>query len=135
MPEQSSETNILTEPINPFKTDETLPGAEDYFNELKRNEVRQIVISYHQTYDHFHEILQNALDACETAFDIYANEPERQARTPYEPHIEIKIDVDGNKLTVADNGEGMTLSKVKRYLFTQYATDKPYSQVRQRGEN
>jgi hypothetical protein len=131
---QMIEANLLKEPFNPFKMAETPMVTEKFFNELKRNEVRQIVISYHQIYDHFHEILQNALDACESAFKICTNGTSAETQAPYEPHIEVRIDVDTNKLTVADNGEGMTLEKVQQYLFTPYATDKPSSQVRQRGE-
>lgn len=130
MTNKSTGTNLLSEPFNPFRLAEEQPLFEQYFNDLKRNEVRQIIVSYHQTYDHFHEVLQNAVDACEQAFPMPAGE----VQTPYEPHIQVRIDVDSNKLLVVDNGTGMTMDDVQKYLFTPYATKKIGSQVRQRGE-
>lgn len=132
MPNQQTDSNLLCEPFNPFRLAEQQPLMEQYFNNLKRNEVRQIIISYHQRYDHFHEVLQNAVDACERAYR--ASVDGEQPTSPYEPHIKIKINVDSNKITVIDNGTGITLDDVHKYLFTPYATNKPDYPVRQRGE-
>ncbi|TET39638.1 MAG: hypothetical protein E3J65_03595 [Dehalococcoidia bacterium] len=134
MADKSVGSNLLSESFNPLRIAAELPAVEEYLNQLNRNQVRQIVISYHQTYDHLHEVLQNAVDACECAFRRYANTANAQAQAPYEPHIEVRVDVDGNKLIVADNGIGMTLDEVQRFLFTPYATAKPHLAVRQRGE-
>ena len=93
--------------------------------------MRQIIKSYHQLYDHFHEALQNSIDACEAVFDSYDG---THGEEPYEPEISVHVDVDRNEVTVVDNGVGMTLEEVRRYLFTPYATLKPGSESRQRGE-
>ncbi len=136
MPEALAGNNELTESFNPLQINEQipLPEIETYVNNLRKNEIRQIIKSYHQTYDHFHEILQNAIDACELAFNKYIELYAGTQETPYEPKINVYINVDTNELTVADNGIGMTLEEVQRYLFTPYATNKCVQTVRQRGE-
>jgi len=128
--------NELTESFNPLRINEQMPfpEIETYFNNLKKNEIRQIIKSYHQTYDHLHEILQNAIDACELAFNKYIELYSGTQETPYEPKVDIYINADTNELIVNDNGMGMTLEEVQKYLFTPYATNKRDQTIRQRGE-
>jgi hypothetical protein len=128
--------NLLEEPIDPLTSVEgaVLAGFEEYVRDVKRNEIRQILKSYHQTYDHFHEALQNAMDACERVHAEPSEGGSAAGAAPYEPYIEVHVDVDNNRFTVKDNGIGMDLNEVKRYFFTPYATQKPSQHVRQRGE-
>jgi hypothetical protein len=136
MKRKNPNSNLLTKSFNPFEVSgqEADQEIKKYFNKLKRNEIRQIIKSYHQTYDHFHELLQNAVDACEVAYYKYSNITPTPAQQPYEPQIQVYVNVDNNNLSVIDNGIGMTLDEVKKYLFTPYATNKPSLPLRQRGE-
>ena len=132
-----SSSNLLTKSFNPLLLGEQgglFEGYEQYVKKQKKNQVRQIIKSYHQTYDHFLEALQNAIDACEYAYEAYSERPSSQKAAPYEPHIQIHINIDANEFTVVDNGIGMKLDEVERYFISPYATLKPQLEVRQRGE-
>ena len=126
--------NSLTEPFEPLST-ETISAGNEYLAELKRNQVLQIIESYHHDFDHFYESIQNAVDACQRAFVEY----EKQNRSAeYTPLVDVEINLKTNRLTVIDNGLGMSKDVVRKFFFTPYATlkniDSAATQALQRGE-
>jgi hypothetical protein len=126
--------NSLTEPFEPLST-ETTGQVTEYLAELKRNQVLQIIESYHHDFDHFYESIQNAVDACQRAFSEY----EKQNRSAeYTPRVDVEINLKTNRLTVIDNGPGMSSDVVRKFFFTPYATLKNMAsaatQPLQRGE-
>lgn len=84
---------------------------------LKR-EIENILSSYVGWYDPFCELIQNALDAVEARSAI-----ERAAGTDasYVPHLSIRIDLDANALTVADNGIGLDKDKFEQFLAPNFS--------------
>lgn len=124
-------TNALTSAFNPL---ELIPhnDANTYAAELMRNQVSEIIGSYHHQFDHFYECLQNATDACEKAYKAAVD---NGTTATYSPLIKIIVNLQQNSLTVIDNGLGMTKDVVLKYFFTPYATLKSEAAgVRQRGE-
>lgn len=121
-PESSPATkvlkNSLAEPFEPLSAEAAGEDAT-YFRELRRNQVLQIIESYHHDFDHFYESIQNAVDACQRAFSEY----EKQNRsTEYSPRVDVEVNLKSNSLTVIDNGLGMPSDVVRRFFFTPYAT-------------
>ena len=103
--------NSLTEPFEPLST-ETTGQVTEYLAELKRNQVLQIIESYHHDFDHFYESIQNAVDACQRAFSEY----EKQNRSAeYTPRVDVEINLKTNRLTVIDNGPGMSSDVVRKF--------------------
>jgi len=84
---------------------------------LKR-EIENILSSYVGWYDPFCELIQNSLDAVEARLAI-----EKSAGTAdsYEPKINISIDLDGNSLTVTDNGIGLDKDKFQQFLAPHFS--------------
>lgn len=124
--------NGLTQEFNPLAQVAMWREDADYAAQILRNQVRQIVGSYHHDYDHFYETIQNAVDSCEKALQHY-----RSLEVDYLPEVRVIVDLTENKLTVIDNGLGMSADTVQKYLFTPNATLKSESgevRVRQRGE-
>ncbi|HBJ1652392.1 ATP-binding protein [Clostridium botulinum] len=62
------------------------------------------------------EIIQNSIDACKLMREEAQN-IQQYRREKYNPYIRIEIDKDRNKLTIADNGIGMSLDILKKYFF------------------
>lgn len=107
---------------------------DEYISEMHRSEVRSIVESYHHTFDHFYEGMQNAIDICEKTFYRLKKEVKDIG---YDPEIILTIDLKNNTLTIVDNGIGMSKETVTKYFFTPHATTKghfPNDKFRQRGE-
>src|SRR5947209_1814836 len=127
--------NTLRKPFNPLLSIGN--ATDEYAARLMRNEVKEIIGSYHHTFDHLYECIQNAVDACEKAFVAYQHGAKS---TDFLPLVSIIIDLQNNQLTVVDNGVGMPNDIVIKYFFTPHATLKPSSStydqegIRQRGE-
>jgi hypothetical protein len=111
-------SNSLTKSFDPLSTAEW-DQSGSYIAELKRNEVAQIIASYHHDFDHFYESIQNAVDACEKAFVDYQR---RKRGAEYTPKVEVVVNLQTNALAVIDNGVGMPMAAVLKYFFTPYAT-------------
>ena len=115
--------NDLEAPFDPLVT---MPSdASDALGrQVLRNIVQQIVSSYHQTYDHLQEAIQNAVDACQEAYWHYQEERDgiTNAGHPYAPEVQITVDLTSDEITVVDNGPGMTRDDVQKYFFSPYAT-------------
>ncbi len=127
--------NTLVASFNPLKI---LGDTTDtYAAELMRQQVKEIIGSYHHQFDHLYECVQNAVDACERAFTVFSKSSDG---ADYVPSVKITIDLEHNSIKVIDNGLGMTNNVVTRYFFTPYATMKSglagnsESTARQRGE-
>src|SRR5438552_10426200 len=65
--------NLLRDSFEPLSERLRAP-ANEYTERMMKDEVVEILRSYHQTYDHLQELLQNAVDACEDAYDLYLRE-------------------------------------------------------------
>jgi hypothetical protein len=132
----SMTTNTLTEAFNPLMAVRDAGQTDLYAAELLRNNVEEIIGSYHHQFDHLYECVQNAVDACEKAFKVYRDS---QTDGEYLPTITVVVDLKSNSLTIVDNGVGMARETVIKYFFTPYATLKTPqpvsdSHIRQRGE-
>jgi Histidine kinase-, DNA gyrase B-, and HSP90-like ATPase len=84
---------------------------------LKR-EIGNILSSYVGWYDPFCELIQNALDAVEARV---AHEKSAGVGNQYQPRIDISIDLDGNSLTVTDNGIGLDKEKFEQFLAPNFS--------------
>lgn len=83
---------------------------------LKR-EIENILSSYVGWYDPFAELIQNALDAVEARARL-----EKDAGvSTYRPTISIRIDLDGNALSVSDNGIGLDKEKFEQFLAPNFS--------------
>lgn len=127
--------NTLVASFNPLKI---LGDTTDtYAAELMRQQVKEIIGSYHHQFDHLYECVQNAVDACERAFVTFGASPDG---ADYVPMVKITVNLENNSIKVIDNGLGMANEIVTKYFFTPYATMKSglanmrESPTRQRGE-
>lgn len=84
---------------------------------LKR-EIRNILSSYVGWYDPFSELIQNSLDAVEAR---QAVETAAGTLSNYKPCINVLIDLDGNALTVSDNGIGLDEDQFKQFLAPNFS--------------
>jgi hypothetical protein len=114
--------NGLTESFEPISEVLTGGTADPLVNDIIRDEITEILRSYHQTYDHLQELIQNAVDACEDAYEINLQKSQK-----YKPRIEVTFDLDNNRITVDDNGTGMNKDTLKKYYFTPFAGRKKRS--------
>jgi hypothetical protein len=103
-------------PFDPLES-KTTKISDAALGALKR-EIRNILSSYVGWYDPFCELIQNALDAVEarTALETSAG-----TSTEYQPRIDIFIDLDGNALTVSDNGIGLDKEKFEQFLAPNFS--------------
>lgn len=128
-------SNALEKPFNPLTISTLFPDDQQYDQyvaELLRNQVNQIVGSYHHHFDQLYESVQNAVDACEKALSHY-----KAADQDYLPEVQVIVNFLENEVTVLDNGIGMSRDDVIKYFFTPNATLKAEPQAsgeRQRGE-
>src|SRR5436190_4639229 len=124
--------NSLTNPFNPLEVDEITNGQEELIAENLRRNVSEIVGSYHHKLDFFYEAVQNAVDACEKAFNFFR---ESNPSNEYVPYVKIQIDFEANSFKVLDNGLGMGIDTIKRFYFKPFQSLKVRNDnTRQRGE-
>ena len=76
-------------------------------NAMKR-EIQNILDSYVGWFDPFCELIQNSLDSLEERLADNSSD--------YEPQLRIHIDLGANRLTVSDNGTGLTKEKFEQFL-------------------
>src|SRR5579859_7948543 len=69
-------------------------------DEMKRQEIRNILRSYTGFYDLFSELIQNALDAIDMR--------DADQGSSYQPTIWIHIDIQSQCVSVTDNGIGLS---------------------------
>lgn len=75
----------------------------------RKREIRNILKSYVGFYDPFCEMIQNAMDA--------VDERERvETGRKYEKRLWIRVDLQGNSISVTDNGIGLTEVQFKTFL-------------------
>jgi hypothetical protein len=78
-------------------------------DEMKRQEIRNILRSYTGFFDLFAELIQNSLDAVDTRAS--------QDGPKYQPTLWVHIDIQNQLVSVTDNGVGLT--RVQLQLFLQ----------------
>ena len=61
------------------------------------------------------EIIQNSIDACKTMQETAETHPDFKLQK-YEPFISIALDKDRNRVTILDNGSGMSVDILKKYF-------------------
>lgn len=126
----SSQETLFDDEVRDFRA----PGGSDFpafdplahkstmasdaaFDALKR-EISNILSSYVGWYDPFAELLQNALDAVDARRELETN---AGSSVGYEPHIHVLVDIDGNALTVTDNGIGLDKDKFQQFLAPNFS--------------
>ncbi|WP_219837137.1 ATP-binding protein [Paenibacillus sp. R14(2021)] len=67
------------------------------------------------------ELVQNAIDACKTRKEI-EDEVKEFGDEEYTPVIKIIFDANSNQVIISDNGTGMTLEILKKYLLNMGAS-------------
>jgi hypothetical protein len=75
---------------------------------MKRQEIRNILRSYTGFFDLFSELLQNSLDSLDSRSD--------EEVSNYQPTIWVHIDIQGNSVSVTDNGTGLSLDRIRLFL-------------------
>ncbi|SFG72616.1 Histidine kinase-, DNA gyrase B-, and HSP90-like ATPase [Priestia megaterium] len=127
--------NSITESFNPLMFDTNNSLTEKYNAEIMRNNILEIIGSYHHQFDHPYECIQNAVDGCEKLF--YSTK-KMGLSIDYVPKVQIIVNLLENSLIVIDNGFGMSKEILQKYFFTPYATIKSIIEndesIRQRGE-
>lgn len=92
--------------------------TEAAIHALKR-EIRNILSSYVGWFDPFCELIQNALDS----IDLRAREELATGKTTedYTPTIRIIVDIQKNRLTVSDNGVGLSKDQFQQFLAPHFS--------------
>lgn len=103
-------------PFDPLES-KTTKISDAALGALKR-EIRNILSSYVGWYDPFCELIQNALDAVEARSALEASAGTSKS---YHPRIDIFIDLDGNALSVSDNGIGLDKEKFEQFLAPNFS--------------
>lgn len=93
-------------PFDPLQYKSTA-DTEVAANALKR-EIGEILNSYVGWYDPFCELIQNALDSLDKR--------SQSEDETYKPTLNIRIDLAGNRLSVTDNGTGLTHTQFNQFL-------------------
>ena len=109
-------SNGMTVDFEPISESLTHSPADSYVQGVIHNTIVEILRSYHQTYDHLQELIQNAIDTCEDTYDEYTGRNEK-----FKPLIKVLFDLDNNRITVTDNGMGMNEEILKKYYFTPFS--------------
>lgn len=91
--------------------------SEAAFSALRR-EISNILSSYVGWYDPFCELIQNALDAVEARARY---ESANGGGSAFQPAISVLVDVDGNSLTVSDNGIGLDKEQFQQFLAPSFS--------------
>lgn len=81
-----------------------------------RREIENILSSYVGWFDPFCELIQNALDAVDK-MAVTAS----QAGEDYSPTVRVIVDLVQNRLTVTDNGIGMSAEEFKKFLAPNFS--------------
>lgn len=92
--------------------------SEAAFHALKR-EIRNILSSYVGWFDPFCELIQNALDAVELRYNEETGEAKKP--TTYVPTVQVTIDIQNNRLTVTDNGIGLSKDQFHQFLAPHFS--------------
>jgi hypothetical protein len=95
----------------------TSSNSEAALQSIKR-EIKNILSSYVGWYDPFCELIQNALDSVETR---QLDNIKKGNSRPYEPQISILIDFKENKLSVSDNGIGLSKDQFQQFLAPNFS--------------
>ena len=82
----------------------------------QKRQIQNILKSYTGYYDIFAELIQNALDAVERRI--------QEEDENYEPKIWINIDIQKGKISVIDNGCGMSETEFKQFLRPNFSFKK-----------
>lgn len=77
-------------------------------DEMRRQEIRNILRSYTGFYDLFAELIQNSLDALDTRAS--------QEGSDYIPAIWLHIDMQTQSVTITDNGIGLSQDELRLFL-------------------
>ncbi|MGJ8722554.1 MAG: ATP-binding protein [Salinibacterium amurskyense] len=94
------------------------PQASDAALEAMKRQIENILSSYVGWFDPFAELIQNGLDAVDKRDQLEKN---ANPNTQYRPVISIEIDIKNNKLTVTDNGVGMSEDEFRHFLAPSYS--------------
>jgi hypothetical protein len=85
---------------------------------IEYSKVRQLLRGENLYYSRkvgLREIIQNSMDACNIAREVFENET-KPGELPYGPYIKVIINEREKIVTIKDNGIGMSLSTIKNYL-------------------
>lgn len=91
-----------------------------------RREIENILSSYVGWFDPFAELIQNALDSVDARMVAERHD----GNDAYIPTIFIEIDVDDNKLTVTDNGVGLSETEFTQFLAPSFSFKKGNGKTR-----
>lgn len=97
--------------FDPLKAKQSLQ-TEVAINAMKR-ELRNILDSYVGWYDPFAELIQNALDSVE--------EKAATAKKGFTPKVRVLVDLPKNRITVSDNGTGLSKEKYSQFLAPSFS--------------
>ena len=92
--------------------------SEAAFHALKR-EIRNILSSYVGWFDPFCELIQNALDAVDLRYKEESSDG--NVATTYVPTVQVLIDIQNNRLTVTDNGVGLSKDQFQQFLAPNFS--------------
>ena len=108
--------NLKTHVIN--KVYSTGFTFSDFKLALDYNAVTNLLMGEHIYGDKkygLREIIQNAIDACKTMQETAENHSDFTF-SKYEPFISIAVDKDRHRVTILDNGSGMSVDILKKYF-------------------
>ncbi len=108
--------NLKTHVIN--KVYSTGFTFSDFRLELDYNAVTNLLMGEHIYGDRkygLREIIQNSIDACKTMEETAQKHPDFIIQK-YEPFISITVDKDRHRVTILDNGSGMSTDILKKYF-------------------
>lgn len=110
-------TSYNIDGFDPLSVDYSTEESNKLLDDANRRIILNILKSYTGYFDLFSETIQNALDAVEAR--------SRMADGTYTPQIWIDIDIEYGRVTVTDNGVGISADEYKYFLKPNISFKKP----------
>lgn len=111
--------------FDPLAIDYASSENERLIDEANRRIIVNILKSYTGYFDIFSEMIQNSLDATELKSRLIGES--------YTPRIWIEIDIENNRVRVADNGVGISSEQYRYFLKPNFSFKKPKQLRGQKG--